>query len=329
MKKPTIFFCLILMSVLSLKISALPLVNGSVHRDLDSFTKEQIFMVWNFEDWASEKFVSGFQSIISYNESASMTFVLSRSLNLGVVDTDSSSYLGSWPLTRWAGESSDTKFNRFTLPYTDNSFGNELRLQIDNSKKGLGCLNETPLRYGDINNDQSNEIVLLLGELNHTLDFVVFSPEQEKTIFGARLALHDSQDNEYGEYSNYDYIATLDLRSAYQAYRSYAKVFLIDLDADKTTPDDILVWRKAFFANHKDNPVKGFSLDGSLLSHFAYVEGEYALQETAESDIRNWLAENNLTWSKGYPSKSECPGEEGQLIPEMHDPLLNDPDVLK
>ena len=34
-------------------------------------------------------------------------------------------------------------------------------------------------------------------------------------------------------------------------------------------------------------------------------------------------------WQKGYPTLSEYPGEEGQPIPEMHDPLLNDPEVLQ
>ncbi len=267
--------------------------------------------------------------VVGFSEIVDRVYSVSDRLQLISTKKEGRTVINSWPLTRWIGESSSTKFNSFTLPYTDNSFGNELRQEIDNSKKGLGCLNETPLRYGDINSDQSKEIVLLLGEFNHTLDMVVFSPDQERTIFGVRLALHDSQDNEYGEYSNYDYIATLDLRSAYQAYRSYAKVFLMDLDADNKTPDDIVVWRKAYLANHKDNTVKGFSLDGSLLRHFAFLKGEYVLQETTEADIQNWLAENDLSWSKGYPSISECPGEKGKLIPEMHDPLLNDPDVLR
>ena len=45
--------------------------------------------------------------------------------------------------------------------------------------------------------------------------------------------------------------------------------------------------------------------------------------------IQSWLLAKNLTWQKGFLSKSECAGQEGQLIPEIHDPLLNDPDVLR
>jgi hypothetical protein len=49
-----------------------------------------------------------------------------------------------------------------------------------------------------------------------------------------------------------------------------------------------------------------------------------------EQPVKGWLTSNNLTWwKKGYPSKSECAGQEGQFIPEMHDPLLNDPEVMQ
>ena len=64
--------------------------------------------------------------------------------------------------------------------------------------------------------------------------------------------------------------------------------------------------------------------------HYKKVNNEYQLQtDTAPETIQGWLTDKNLTWQKGFPSKSECAGQEGQLIPEMHDPLLNDPDVLK
>lgn len=63
--------------------------------------------------------------------------------------------------------------------------------------------------------------------------------------------------------------------------------------------------------------------------HYAMVDGEYQQTATPESEVKDWLEENNLTWQKGFPSHSECPGEEGELIPEMHDPLLNDADVLQ
>ena len=47
-----------------------------------------------------------------------------------------------------------------------------------------------------------------------------------------------------------------------------------------------------------------------------------------QQNVNGWLAAKQLSWQQGFPSRSECPGQEGQLIPELHDPLLNDPDVL-
>jgi hypothetical protein len=57
--------------------------------------------------------------------------------------------------------------------------------------------------------------------------------------------------------------------------------------------------------------------------------GEYQKQPTDSATVKNWLTTRHLTWQKGYPSRSECPGQEGQLIPEMHDPLLNDAEVMQ
>ena len=66
-----------------------------------------------------------------------------------------------------------------------------------------------------------------------------------------------------------------------------------------------------------------------MYGHYSLIDSEYKLQDTSAETVQNWLSTKNLTWQKGFPSLSECEGEEGQLIPEMHDPLLNDPDVLK
>ena len=73
---------------------------------------------------------------------------------------------------------------------------------------------------------------------------------------------------------------------------------------------------------------KGFAKKDELLVHYALVDGEYKKQSTSATTIKGWLAARQLTWQKGFPSKSECPGAEGKLIPELHDPLLNDLDVL-
>jgi len=120
--------------------------------------------------------------------------------------------------------------------------------------------------------------------------------------------------------------------------RSYSKLYVNDFENDGH--EDILVWRKVYVSNNKANLQKGFSLIRDEYVHYerdltaqgsseAGVTGEYLPQETDSATIQGWLATKNQTWQSGFPSKSECAGQDGQLIPEMHDPLLNDPDVLK
>jgi len=102
-------------------------------------------------------------------------------------------------------------------------------------------------------------------------------------------------------------------------------------DFDANGKSDILIWRKLYESNLGDNPVKGFHLLGEGVFHYEKsAAGEYVFKDDTESNVaKAWLTSNNLTWQKGFPSKSECEGQEGQLIPEMHDPLLNDPEVLR
>ena len=66
-----------------------------------------------------------------------------------------------------------------------------------------------------------------------------------------------------------------------------------------------------------------------MLRLYKVEEGRYATQDIDSLAIKGMLAAQSLTWQSGFPTYSECPGQEGQLIPEMHDPLLNDPDVLQ
>ena len=114
----------------------------------------------------------------------------------------------------------------------------------------------------------------------------------------------------------------------YPAQRAYGKIYIDDFDGDNS--NDIIMWRKLYFSKLKSDPVKGYELDAEMFAHYKIVDGDYQLQtDTTPATVQGWLSANNLTWQKGFPSKSECDGQEGQLIPEMHDPLLNDPDVLK
>lgn len=197
-----------------------------------------------------------------------------------------------------------------------------------------GCFNRNPLRYGDLTGDSKPELALFLMN-----DFVIFSPEQKKTIFAVMynnpdwinwgeliengLALLDEPDSpQYGSRKLYEELGTTSI-----GYRGYAKIYVGSFEAENTK--DILVWRKFYQSRFKKDPIKGFEKIRDTYIHYKLGDGEYKKQSTEPEVVKSWLTAKNLTWQKGYPSKSECPGQEGQLIPEMHDPLLNDPDVLK
>jgi hypothetical protein len=192
-------------------------------------------------------------------------------------------------------------------------------------------LGEKPLRYGDVDDNGSKEIVLYLSDFNYKSDWVVFSPEKEKIIFSMRWQVRDYYEGSADGYGNWpvtQYPSEEDQRGSSNAgFQVYAKAFLGDFNKDKTP--DILVWRKRFESLLTADSKRGFGLAGESLEHYSLIDGEYQRQVSAPLKIRSWLTGAELTWSKGYPSKSECEGKEGQLIPEMHDVLLNDPDVLK
>ena len=202
----------------------------------------------------------------------------------------------------------------------------------------MGCMQHTPLRYGDVDNNGDPELIVFLPNL-YSVDMAIFSPSKKKTIFASKLDFNDvisfsdikGTDRDYFEptyqyYSRYVYDRN-ELSPGEKGYRSFAKIYTGDFDENGTP--DILVWRKLYVSRLITDPVKGFELKGQMYGHYSLIDSEYKLQDTSAETVQNWLSTKNLTWQKGFPSLSECEGEEGQLIPEMHDPLLNDPDVLK
>jgi len=273
-------------------------------------------------------------------------YSISRKLNLYLTKFDTREVLGNWPLTRWEHH---LDYIERTSRQNDLSINNgDYTIDI---RSPLGCLNATPLRYGDVDGDGTNEIVLVLGN-----DLVVFSAEQRRIVFSVSFNLFDwmpSEETHYlyedegGEYLKPDsepqYASALFntyrlQRENIKGYRGYSKLFEGDFDEDGFA--DFLIWQKVYESKLERDSVRGFDQVRNEFMHYerdltaqaeseAGVTGEYLPQDTPEADIQKWLAENSLTWSKGYPSKSECAGEEGQSIPEMHDPLLNDPEVLQ
>lgn len=291
---------------------------------------------------SQERFNDGFAVSFLLIDNTQKLYSISRRLNLYETDYSSKLFSDSWTIERWAHEPLD---QLLLSEYSGISrkFASTYGL---NTRYSLGCLADTSLRYGDVDDDAVDDLVLLLGS-----DLVLFSLDHERVVFSFRYATDKWMDKidteiyfeDYGfakpedmPYSQWEVLA--DLREPDPAFRGYGKVYTDDFDGDDHK--DFIVWSKLYRSNMRRDNVDGFSLLSDSFFHFernlsaqaesdSGITGEYLPQETSEEDIKNWLAEHNLTWSKGYPSQSECPGEEGQLIPEMHDPLLNDPEVLQ
>jgi hypothetical protein len=257
-------------------------------------------------------------------------------------------YLGNWPLTRWPSQiiapEQQKTYDTFHMDFPPATY--QLGMLTDN--KRIGCYADTPLRYGDIEGDGKNEMVLFLDD-----DMVVFSPEYQRIVFAQSLDAGDWVDAAYtsGAYEERNvgttHPRTVQYLSSLAFYndalyipgtRVYSKLYLGDFDKDDNP--DVVVWIKAYRSKLKSDPVPGFDAVRQNWYHFERdlktqeessqgITGEYLPQETDENTIKTWLTENNLTWQKGYPDKSECAGEEGKPILEMSDPLLNDPEVLQ
>jgi len=242
----------------------------------------------------------------------------------------------SWPLNRWPEELKDQAVSDMYRIPNDPKYAQEYSHSPFQSfdpnfqqPPVMGCYSEAPLRYGDMDEDGKNEVVLFLGHKDEVLDLVLFSPEHEAIEFSARLILSDATDFDYGERFKHQYATNHYMnKTARPGKHIFAKVFIGEFDGDEDKKD-ILVWRKHYRSLPKSSSKKGFELVRDHYQFYTQADKGYKLQISLETQIQQWLSENNLTWQKGFPSKSECEGQEGEFIPEMHDPLLNDPDVLK
>jgi len=276
------------------------------------------------------------------------------------IDLDSKKLLGHWSLTPdescpanqvcksvwWQGRWREEELleplltQRLTdmfgnLAFSNNYVADGHRTILDT----MGCMQHTPLRYGDIDGDGINEVVVLLAQ-GYSIDWLIFSPAKQKTIFVSKLNIDDSIITSqapselmpwHEDSKRYQYWMQTQVNNGSPLYRpglkAYAKLYFNDFDGDGAF--DILVWRKMYESRLVGDPVAGYELKGELLGHYELVEGEYRLQATNAETVKGWLTESQQSWSMGYPRESECSGQEGQLIPEVHDPILNDPEVLE
>jgi hypothetical protein len=312
-------FCLVVLGANSLSVE---LIKGYERSEIPRTIKKQM---WNSD---GGPFVA--DGLVQSN-TENQYYWLFRSSSVSIYDTSSSRNLSAWPLTRWPYEPIESAvLERYEQVRRDFS------TLHPSPTHPLGCLNSTPLRYGDIDEDGVNELVVFIGN-----QLLVFSPSAQKTVFGMNMRVDDWMTEEETQ-SHFEYYppagideitpyyqsaANMDYASELPGYRGYGKLYSSDFD--KNGSPDILVWRKLYLSRML-NADKGFDKISDTFYHYeTSATGEYVLKDTAPEAIQNWLDESNLTWQSGYPSNSECAGEEGQLIPEMHDPLLNDPDVLK
>lgn len=253
----------------------------------------------------------------------------------GVAFYDLEASVNGWPLTRWAHEFIETGVEESYLDgYFPSPYSRDYIDDSDRLTHLMGCMQRTPLRYGDVTGDGQAELVVLLADPVST-DILLFSPSLERIIFSAKLNFTDFIprntviDDSRVQNSDYQFVSWRNFQagSIAPAMRAYAKLYVGDFD--ENGQPDLVVWRKHYDTRRTDGAVEGFELKEQAWLHYTLIDGEYQPVETDEADIQGWLAANDLTWSQGYPRYSECEGEEGQLIPEMHDPLLNDPDVLR
>ncbi|MGR6871833.1 hypothetical protein ACU6U9_05885 [Pseudomonas sp. HK3] len=361
------FFLVPLFLILSVGTYALELSSGVISKGRDTVRNDEQKRVSPIiKSVIKDKSPSGLSRSIGYTNlgAGDNWFRLNKDLIIKGVNVETKQYLGNWPLTPWAnavrmkGEGMHWAVRPELIAVQGGEyhaisepkkmvfdFDNDYDFYTDNNY--IGCYNKTPLRYGDIDQNTSRELVLFLNN-----DLVIFSPENQKIIFSAQLHTQDeltSNQVRIGfpelEDTAPQYISEKGLKgksrnARFPAIRSFAKIFLDDFNNDGKK--DIIVWRKLYESRLKTDPVLGFTLEAELFVHYQLENGEYQIQSNTppvegefetdlaqQAQIRDWLTAKNLTWQKGFPSKSECAGQEGQLIPEMHDSLLNDPDVLK
>jgi hypothetical protein len=272
-------------------------------------------------------------------------YVVSKTPSIHLVNINEGKYLGGWVVEPFSDPELEPEIQTLYSGY-------EITLAprtYENLVPGLGCYIQNPLRYGDVTGDGEMELAVFAQDEYGAFNINIFSPALKKVIFSGRIATYDARINDRltladGEQesasnplandpTNGQYLSgiaednTRMVKGIQTAMVGMSKIYVDDVNNDEVK--DLIQWRKLYKSRQNQDPIKGFEKIRDTYIHYKLVDGEYQKQSTEQSAIQGWLTAKNLTWQKGYPSKSECPGQEGQLIPEMHDPLLNDPDVLK
>ena len=295
--------------------------------DLDSIKNVSSFLLKNAEVLhLKEKDVGATKSYIVLN---GRYFLLYDNHTIREVDYSNKKLLGQWAFDVNPMIDYESRMNNSLAEQ-------ELAGVFNDSEEYNGCLSQYPMLAADVNHDGEDEL-LILNESADSLDLNVFSQEKRKIVFASNVYVDmafvpdEEMKEERGLADNsqdpqYLYLVDGYVNAYNDGYRSFGKLFFGDINADGK--QDIILWRKYFESLTIGDAQKGFAKKDELFVHYSLVDGEYKKQPTAAETIKGWLAAKQLSWQQGFPSRSECPGQEGQLIPELHDPLLNDPDVL-
>lgn len=313
--------------------------------------KAEKLLAWDIDDLTSSNntIVASYTNHI--NADSNVYHALLSSSDITLVDLNTNKSLGFWVIRQpsiclendsdciepwYSGRWGNQEFVEQQLSnFYDNSSIGQFYLPLDEQQLlSHGCLARYPLRYGDIDEDNQKELILWLADT-----LAIFSPVTNKLIFAALIArtdmmsaeettenlkVNNEESPQFASLFHYNLPYTSGIEPA---MRAYAKVYSDDFNANGK--HDLLVWRKFYRSKARSDSAAGFDKISDTYVHYTLVDSEYKLQSTDQATIQNWLADKNLTWQKGFPTISECAGQEGQLIPEMHDPLLNDPDVLQ
>ena len=293
--------------------------------DIDSISNVRSFLLENAEV-LHLKDVGATKSFIVLN---GRYFLLYDNYTIRGVDYSNKKFLGQWAFDVNPMIDYESLMN--------NSWEEQESAGVFNdSVEYYGCLSQYPMLAADVNHDGEDEI-LILNESAYALDLNVFSQEKRKIVFASNVYVDmafvpdEDMKEERGladksQDPQYLYLVDGYVNAYNDGYRSFGKLFFGDINADGK--QDIILWRKYFESLKQGDAKKGFAKKDELFVHYSLVDGDYKKQPTDAKTIKGWLAAKQLSWQQGFPSRSECPGQEGQLIPELHDPLLNDPDVL-